>query len=192
MKLEINKSSIIILAVLLAILIAGTYVAFWVVHKRVEYPPNYFVCNGQTVPFRANITNCSLFNVDPDNETLAGVLANPTAKQIAILVDPNGTAEVGLAAFDIYKIYKSLEPQTNIVAGIAYTYHWPEQPLIPNISSIDSATFISPVIWLRLNQSENSITVDGPKIYVNANTTDDLDAAACLISINLIKKVMGC
>jgi len=191
MKIEFTKSNILVIASLLAVLVIGTYFTASILNNEGSLPPNIFVCAEQKVPFRANITDCNAFPVSPNIEALDGTIANPTAEKVAILFDPNTSGKVGLAAFDIYKVYKSLEPQTNIVPGIAYLYHWPEQPLIPNLT-IDSATFQSPVILLRVNQSENKILVDGAKVYVNAKSTDDLDAAACRIGIELIQKTVAC
>lgn len=191
MNIEFTKSNILVIAGLLLFFAIGTFFGFKLIGKGAGAQPNIFVCANQETPFRANISDCLAFGVSPGRDALANTVANPTANRVAILIEPNASGSLGLAAFDIYKIYKSLEPRTNIVPGIAYTYHWPEQPLVPNIT-VDEATFNSPVIWLRLNQTENKIVVDGPKIYVNANSAADLDAAACLISIELIEKVLTC
>ena len=110
---------------------------------------------------------------------------------VALLVDPNETGGTALATNDIYKIYTALEPQTGVFAGIAYTKHWPEQPIIPNITA-DIATFNNPVIWLRQNQSETGIVVDGYKIYVSGKSQYGLDSAACRVSLVYIKKVLMC
>ena len=177
MEFELTKQNILVIAGLIVFLIVGTYFGLVINKGNPEFELNTFKCGDQKTPFRANITSCLAFNVSPSTEKLANVLANPTANRVAILIDPNSSGNLGLAAYDIYKIYKSLEPQTNIVPGIAYTYHWQEQPLIPNIT-IEEATFKSPVIWLQLNQSESKIVVDGPGAYVNAMNTNDLDAAA--------------
>ncbi len=191
MEFELTKTNIAIVVGIVAFFIAITYITFAVIRPNNQLAPNVYQCNDQRTIFRANISDCLAYSVSPSREALANTLANPIAEQIAILMDPNGTGTLGLAAFDIYKIYKALEPRTNIVPGIAYTYHWDEQPLIPN-TTIDSASFKNPIIWLQLNQAENQIVVDGPKIYVNANSTKDLDAAACLISIELINRVLSC
>ena len=190
MEIEKTKSNIIVIAALLAFIIGATAVTFFIL-RPAQVPENIFICQKQQVPFRANISSCLAFDVSPSREVLGDAVSTPTAGRVAILMDPNSSGAVGLAAYDIYKIYKSLEPQTNIAPGIAYTYHWPEQPLVPN-TTIESATFNSPIIWLQLNQSESKIVVDGAKIYVYARTSADLDAAACLISIELINRTLGC
>lgn len=190
-KFEPTKANITIVALLLIFAFSGAYLFLSIAKSHEKLPPNVFKCKDQIVPFRANISSCLAFSAAPDREALADTLVSPVANSVGILVEPNSTPRIGLAATDIYKVYKSLEPRTNIVPGIAYTERWPEQPLVPNIT-IDAATPSSPIIWLRLNQTENKIVADGPKIYVNANTPDDLDAAACLISISVIKRVLSC
>lgn len=191
MKFIFTKTNAAIVVSLVLLLVFFSYSASLLVKKHSGPAANVFACGNQQVPFRANISRCMAFNVKPDNDSLSEVLASPVTENIALLVSPNSTGRVGLAAIDIYKIYKAIEPKTNIGVGIAYTEHWPEQPLIKNIT-IDDATFANPIIWLRYNQAENSIVVDGPRVYVNTVSFDDLDAAACRIAITAAKKALGC
>ncbi len=189
MKLNISKSNILIIALLLLLAFGGGYLA---VHRPPKAPVgNVFVCAHQAVPFRANITDCLAVKVVPNEKILADTLTSPTANLAFILVNPNGTAAVGSSAYEIYKTFSSLKSVTGISPDIVYTQKWPDQPNAA-VMSIQNATYQAPIIWLRPNQTKTEIDVNGPQIIVYAKNQYDLDAATCKIAILLINETMNC
>ncbi len=190
MKFELTKQNIAVIAALLMLFSISTYFAIQLIHKK-ELMPNEFQCRDQKAPFRVNISDCYDITANPSDSLLTDTLTSPEVSEIVLLFDPNETGGTALAAFDIFKTFRALEPETGVKAGVAYTKYREDQPLILN-TSIDYATFSNPIIWLRQNQTETKVIVDGPKIFVNAKTQQDMDAAACKISILVIKKVMEC
>ncbi len=190
--MEFNKTNAIIVFALIAFVLILTFFFFKLKDTgQSDLYSNVFSCNNQLVPFRANITSCDAVAVSPGEETLSNTLSGPFVKGVVILVEPNNTGGVGVSAFEIYKILNSLKPRTSQRIGIAYTSLWPNQTNIP-VMSIDNATFETPIIFLRTNQSKTNIEINGPKIFVNSKNQQGLDAASCKISISAIKKVLKC
>ena len=190
--MELSKSNLIIVIGLIAfVAVLSLFLIKITGEQNQDLYSTVFICGKQKVPFRVNISSCNGVPVSPDEETLTNTLTSPFAEGVIILVNPNETGGTAVSAFEIYKVYNSLRNYTGKNIGIAYTEPWPNQPNIP-VLSIENASFSAPIIWLRQNQSSTIIRVEGPKIFVDSKSQQDLDAAVCKISILTIKKVLDC
>jgi len=187
--IKITKTGIMMSLLITAIFLVTLYFAIPEFDKP-EFAPNLYTCQGQLVPFRANISDC-LAVQSTDEQQLANTLTNPLGNNILILVDPKSPSHVGLAANEIYKIGDSVKPKTGIDHLVVFTQFWNETPNVP-VMSIEDATFENPIIWLRTNQSTTNIEQNGAQIIVNSDSEYGLDAAACKIAIILMEDALTC
>src|SRR3989344_563247 len=126
--MEYNKTNLIIIIVLIAFLVVGSYFVIKIRREQnQDLYSNIFSCHEQRVPFRVNISACNGIPVSPDEGTLTNTLTSPFVNGVVILVDPGETGGTGVSAFEIYKIYNSLQNYTGKRVAIAYTKPWPHQ-----------------------------------------------------------------
>jgi len=188
MKLKIKKTDLAIISFIILFTVFAVYLVFRPNEVTpIEIPPNYYQCGDNLVPFRANITDCLNTGILPSHTDLVNVVMNPTVEYVYILIDPEGSAGLGNAAYEIFKTLNSLY----IPSGVAFTEYWENQSAVPNMT-IEQATYQKPVILLLENQNSTIIKVDGPQIIVYAKTQYDLDAAVCEIAILAINDVLKC
>ena len=189
MKLEKSIFSILILSVLIILVITMLYTGFFVKSEEplIEIPKNYYRCGKDLVPFRANITDCLEFPIKPNELAFEEVVLNPMAREVFILVNPNGSSELGMSAYEIFKTLSGLL----IRSGVVYTEYTENQSNIP-IMSIENSSLEMPIIWLRESQDRNLIEIFDNYIIVNAKTMYDMDAATCRLAIIAINDKFDC
>ena len=191
MKLDKSVLSISILTVLIVLVLSMVFLSFfWEgkdTEKQIEIPDNMYCCGNSLVPFRANITDCYNVTIEPSEAKLKGLILNPLAENVFIIVDPQGSDYLGLAASEIYKTFKSLLIKT----GVAYTDYYANQSDIL-VMSVENATTQNPIIWIRENQDKNLIEVEDTYVTIYAKTPYDLDTAACKIAILAINDKFDC
>lgn len=187
--IDLSKNNMLLVGIILAFIIIAVGLTF-LTAKDVD-TGNAYVCGNQVALFRANISDCMKVPVEPSDEELTTVLTNPAVNALFVLVEPNGTAGVGLASHEIFKTVDALKPVSGIDAGVVYTAYWPDQPNVP-VLGLENATYNYPVIYLIPNQNKTKIEVDGPRISVYAEDQYGLDASACKIAILLINEFMDC
>ena|GEM_PF-6596119 len=190
-KTENSKlSNYIIIGLLLAFIILGTYAAVYYLHpggNEPELPPNFYQCGAAVTRFRANISDCMQVSITPSEKQLTDTILNPTASSVLLLMDPDAPGEVALAVYDVHKMLENVAVPDMVV----YTQPWPNQTDVP-VMDIDDATYDTPILWFRQNEFKTEIAVDGPKITIYAKDQKALDAAACRIAIAIIEDYYVC
>ncbi len=188
MKLEKSVFSISVLAIL--ILLAGVmvYTGFFMEREEplLEIPGNLYQCDKTLVPFRANITDCNAFPIEPNDQAFRALAMSPLVDQVLILLDPKGTGSLALSASEIFKTLNSLL----VRSGVVYTELVEGQNV--SVLSIENSTTENPIIWLRENQEQNLILINGSTVIIDAKTVYDMDAAACKLALIAINDKFDC
>jgi len=189
MKLEKSVFSILILSILILLVFAMLYTGFFVKSEEplVEIPKNYYRCGNDLVPFRANITDCMEFPIEPNELAFEEVVLNPMAREVFILVDPHGSSELGMSSYEVFKTLNGLL----IRSGVVYTEYVKNQSQVP-VMTLENSTAETPIIWLRESQNKNLIEVFDNYVIVDAKTAYDLDAATCRLAIISINDQFDC
>lgn len=197
-----NKTFQIVIAVfLLAILVSMIYFGFFVKSEKppVEIPPTYYKCGNTLVPFRANITDCQAFAVEPGEDAFEQLALNPLAGAVLIMIEPDNSTQF-VSSYEISKTFTSLlipsligfsSNSENNLKNITEGNKTITSTKVPVIS-IENATVYTPLVWLHGDQDKNLITVSGNVTSVYAKTTYDLDAAACRLAIIAINNRFDC
>jgi len=187
MKINKDKSSITIIIILAVFIIALVSLLFFLKYSsKPTTKTSYVECKGQAIPFRADATACKNALFASENEFL-GILLNPEVKEVRILLNPNGSAGLGLSAYEIQKALNTMLIQ----CAVAYTEAWPDQPEVP-IMSIGHASVEYPIIWLRENRDESKVTISSSSITFEAITQADLDAVTCRAAFALLNTAHDC
>jgi len=189
MKLEKSLFSILILSVLILLVFAMLYTGFFVKSEEpiVEIPKNYYRCGNDLVPFRANITDCMEFPIEPNEFAFEKIVLNPMVREVFILVDPQGSSELGMSAYEIFKTLNGLL----IRSGVVYTEYVENQSQV-SVMSLENSSTETPIIWLRELQDKNLVEVFDNHVMVDARTPYDLDAATCRLAIIAINDHFDC
>ncbi|MFH1424544.1 MAG: hypothetical protein ABIG20_02555 [archaeon] len=185
MKIKFSPVNLFILLTLLAFAIFLVW-AVWPDTTPRE-TSDYFVCNNQIVPFRANATACSAIPIYPHEDEAWTALLNSKVSYIILLMDPNGTAAYGSS---VYEVQKTLISQ-GIPHKIAFTEPWAKKPTVP-VMTTANATTKTPVILFRSDAGQTSIEVSGPVVTVTAESQKAMDAAACRIAVLILDTFYSC
>ncbi|MFH1450783.1 MAG: hypothetical protein ABIF92_02275 [archaeon] len=189
MKLDKSVFSIAVVAVLILLVVSMIFLGFFVKSETppIEIPDDYYKCGNTLVPFRANITDCAPFPIQPNDFAFEKLVLNPLVENVYILVDPHGSSGLGLSAYEIFKTLNGLL----IPSGVVYTEYVENQSEV-SVMSLENSSEYAPVIWLRDNQDKNLIEVTENAVIVYAKTPYDMDAAACKLAIIAINSRFDC
>jgi hypothetical protein len=188
MKLEKSVFSISVLAILILLAASMVYTGFFMEREEplIEIPDNMYKCGKTLVPFRANISDCNTFPIEPSDQSFKALVMSPFVDRVLILLDPTGTGSLALSASEIFKTLNSLL----VPSGVVYTEAVEGQNV--SVLSIENSSFAIPIIWLRENQEQNLILINGSTVIIDAKTVYDLDAAACKLALIAINDKFDC
>ena len=191
MKLEKSVFSISVLVILILLAASMVYFAFFMNTSYFappvpEIPGHMYQCGKTLVPFRANITDCNMFPIEPNDQAFRGLVMSPLVSNVYLLLDPTGSGSLALSASEIFKTLNSLL----VPSGVVYTEAVEGQNV--SVLSIENSTTENPIIWLRENQEQNLILINGSTVIIDAKTVYDMDAAACKLALIAINDKFDC